>query len=615
MFIDPITGVPYPITTIVASMFTTLTILIILSPFLFNSSNLHKNAVFTVKAAFFLSLFPLLTFMLNGADNMAKTNTCFPWLNNYCSILSLWTTFDMYQIIFLPIALFVTGAILQFSSWYMKEDPKMNMFSAHLLVFLFAMILFTSAGDLILLYIGWEGVGMTSLLLIGWYSSRAEAAIAALMAVIYNRIGDIGFMAAFAWLIKFGGSSNLDFIFFNYHSTYLTMAFILAAASKSAQFLFHPWLIFAMEGPTPVSALLHSSTMVVAGVFLLIRLHPMFMHNPLALTICLCLGALTSAFTAWSAIKQNDMKKIIALSTASQLGLMMVAIGINLPNLAFFHLCTHAFFKAMLFLCSGIVIHNLADNQDIRHMGALLKCLPLTSSCMAIGSLALMGTPYLIAFYSKDAIIESVMNSYVNSTALILTLIATSFTALYSLRLVYTVLLHRLLTPHTTPSIFEEPETAKTPIIRLAIGSIIAGPLLFYTLFPSLPKEATLPESFKWMALVITTTSFFIALLVAWQRHWFIPPQENPTTEDDPTLIHQAMHRKVSDVALNTAWDITSFGIEFAFWKRMGLDALPSAQMRPIQHLQVSHKGLLQLYLATYFITLNEALIFLYIFS
>nr|AFO38073.1 NADH dehydrogenase subunit 5 [Hoplobatrachus rugulosus] len=604
-----------PLPELVAGTFTFLAVLSLLSPFFRRWVNFDENATFAVKTAFYLSLVPLLVLIVHGTDNTMKISLSFPWFNTFCSSFAFWTTFDLYQIIFLPIALFVSGSILHFSTWYMHTDPKMRMFSAHLLIFLLAMILLISAGNLTLLFTGWEAVGIMSFLLIGWYSSRVEAATAALMAVIYNRIGDITLMAAFTWLIKFGGSSSLDYLFSHGAPTPIIIFFMVSAASKSAQFMFHPWLISAMEGPTPVSALLHSSTMVVAGVFLLIRLHPLFSNNPLALTVCLCLGALTSTFAAWSATMQNDVKKIIALSTSSQLGLMMVAIGINLPNLAFFHMCTHAFFKAMLFLCSGVIIHNLKDTQDIRHMGGLLKSLPVTSACMTLGSLALMGTPFLIAFYSKDAIIEAATNSYINSAALLLTLAATSCSALYSLRLIYSTLLRW---PRTTVPVhsFEEPQVVKTPLLRLALGTIVGGPLLFWMLFPSFPKEATLPEHLKWAALLITLISFFLGLLVAWRYHWSRPPEDHsPYKEFDPALMEHSIHRVASDVVLDSAWQVTAFGIEHALWKRMTLDKLPSAQLDPIKTLHMSHKALIQLYLATFFVTLNEIFVLLYVFA
>lgn len=221
------------------------------------------------------------------------------------------------------------------------------------------------------------------------------------------------------------------------------------------------------------------------------------------------MGAITSLFAATTALIQNDIKKIIAYSTSSQLGLMMVAIGVNMPNLAFFHICIHAFFKAMLFLCSGIIIHNLNNDQDIRHMGGLQKVMPITTSCVTIGTLALIGTPFLTGFYSKDAIIEAVNTSYVNSTALILTLVATAFTAVYSLRLIYFASMNQ---PRFNALIsISEHHLATFPIARLAVGTILAGPLYFYLLFPNSPTIYTIPASIKMAALIVTIIAFVIA--------------------------------------------------------------------------------------------------------
>nr|QUE27226.1 NADH dehydrogenase subunit 5 [Limnonectes fujianensis] len=591
-------------TSVIALATTVTSVLKLTSPlFRPTTHNTHLQAKLAVKGAFFISLIPLVTFVYLGAGNMTNITTKWEWLNMGLSTLDMNLKFDKYQIMFLPIALLVSWSILEFSSWYMESDPKMNTFSKHLLTFLLAMIILTSSGNLITLFLGWEGVGIMSYLLIGWYNARSDAAVAALQAVLYNRIGDIGFLLAFCWVYKNSLSTSLDYIFSTTPPTILLLAFIVAAASKSSQFMLHPWLVSAMEGPTPVSALLHSSTMVVAGVFLLIRIHPIIAQNQTALTVCLCLGAISSAFAAFSALTQNDVKKIIAFSTSSQLGLMMVSIGISLPNLAFFHICTHAFFKAMLFLCAGIIIHNLHDNQDIRRMGGLYKDLPITTTCMTVGSLALMGTPFLIGFYSKDAIIEATTNSYANTTAILLTLAATAFTAIYSLRLTYyTSMTQPRSNPLMTSS--EEHTSVKNPIIRLALGSIIMGPILFFLLFPSFPMTHTMPTFIKLTALIITLLSFLLAYDSA-QLTWLKSPKKHaPMKKYDPSFYSLLVHRAFVTTTLNSAWQMITHIIEETWASWMGTRALPTIMVYFDQAMQVTHKAMIQLYMGALFITL-----------
>nr|AGU46631.1 NADH dehydrogenase subunit 5 [Nanorana yunnanensis] len=598
---------------ILGVLFTVMATITILNT-IFRSSpqTLYTDAKTAVKTAFFYSLVPLMTFMYQGSDEEMNTLSDWEWINIGITTLNITFKFDMYQVIFLPIALLVTWSILEFSTWYMQQDPKMGMFSKHLLIFLLAMITLISAGNMVVLFLGWEGVGFMSFLLIGWYHARSDAATAALQAVMYNRIGDIGFLLAFCWLLKNSLSTNLDYVFSSPSSTFLLVAFITAAASKSAQFMLHPWLVSAMEGPTPVSALLHSSTMVVAGVFLLIRIHPLMHQNQLALTICLCLGAISSAFAAMSALTQNDIKKIIAFSTSSQLGLMMISIGINLPNLAFFHICTHAFFKAMLFLCSGIIIHNLNNNQDIRFMGGLHKALPITTISVVVGSLALVGTPFLIGFYSKDAIIEATTTSYANTTAIMMTLIATAFTAVYSLRLIYYTAMSYPRNNQVI-SFDENPPSVKGPITRLAIGSIISGPLLFYLLFPALPTSHTMPTFIKVTALVITLVSFFIAYDLA-QLSWFTPPKDHALSKNyEPSAYTRVLHRMIVTTMLDSAWQIVSHVIENTWMKFLAADMLPSTQLRPTKIINITHKAMIQLYMALFFISLVLALVVLLI--
>ena len=387
----------------------------------------------------------------------------------------------------------VSAFVHLYSIGYMEEDPHRPRFFAYLSLFTFAMLMLVTADNLVQLFFGWEGVGLASYLLIGFWYHKPEANAAAIKAFVVNRVGDFGFALGIFAVFMMTGAIDLDTVFaqaptltgktinfFGWHADALTLICLLlfmGAMGKSAQFLLHTWLPDAMEGPTPVSALIHAATMVTAGVFMVARLSPLFELAPTALAFVTLVGATTAFFAATVGLVQNDIKRVVAYSTCSQLGYMFVAMGVGAYSVGMFHLFTHAFFKALLFLGSGSVIHAMHHEQDIRKMGGLRDKLPVTYVCMVIGTLALTGFPLTAGYFSKDAIIEAAAAGHnpFAPYAFVMTVVAALLTSFYSWRLIFKTFHGKPADQHAYDHAHESPWVILIPLIFLAAGSILAG--------------------------------------------------------------------------------------------------------------------------------------------
>jgi NADH-ubiquinone oxidoreductase chain 5 len=420
--------------------------------------------------------------------------TLITWIDSELLHVSWGFMFDSLTVVMLVVVTVVSSLVHLYSIEYMGQDPHVARFMSYLSLFTFFMLILVTADNFIQMFVGWEGVGLSSYLLINFWFTRLQANKAAMKAMIVNRVGDFGLsIAMFAIFLVFKSLDfttvfatapyfvNENFVFFNFEVDKLTLICILlfiGAVGKSAQIGLHTWLPDAMEGPTPVSALIHAATMVTAGVFLIIRTSPIFEYAPNALMVVTFMGALTAFFAATTGMLQNDLKRVIAYSTCSQLGYMVFACGLSNYSVSMFHLMNHAFFKALLFLSAGSVIHAMSDEQDMRKMGGLINLLPFTYSMMLIGSLSLMGFPFLTGFYSKDVILELAYAKYTidGTIAHWLGTISAFFTSFYSFRLLYLTFLNdsNAYKQYLTNS-HEAPILMAIPLIILAFGSIFVG--------------------------------------------------------------------------------------------------------------------------------------------
>jgi NADH-quinone oxidoreductase subunit L len=475
------------------------------------------------------------------------------WMSSGDFVVDWSLRFDSLTAVMLVVVTSVSFMVHVYSIGYMHHDTSIPRFQAYLSLFTFFMLMLVTADNLVQLFFGWEGVGLASYLLIGFWYEKPSACAAAIKAFIVNRVGDFGFALGIFGLYLVFGTSVFNEIFqmaaskqpviihvFSFDFNAITVCcclLLIGAMGKSAQLGLHTWLPDAMEGPTPVSALIHAATMVTAGVFMLARMSPLFEYSQTALAIITVVGALTAIFAATVGCVQNDIKRIIAYSTCSQLGYMFFAIGVSAYQAGIFHLFTHAFFKALLFLGAGSVIHAMSDEQDIRKMGGIWKQIPLTYALMVIGSLALAGIPPFAGHYSKDAILESAWASHtiVGHFAYFMGIMAAFLTAFYSTRLlIMTFHGQARADEHVMAHVHESPLIMTIPLIILSLGAIFAGwlgvkyfvgeenPLFWAKSIFVLPQHSALSESehvptlIHYLPLIIALSGIGLGFILYW---------------------------------------------------------------------------------------------------
>ena len=445
-----------------------------------------------------LSIIVLFNVVTNGYSENLIIAT---WINSGSLNVNWSVNIDPLSAVMLVVVTLVSALVHIYSIGYMSHDPHKSRFMSYLSLFTFAMLTLVTSDNFIQLFFGWEGVGLCSYFLIGFWYKKESANAAAIKAFVVNRVGDFGFALGIFLIFYLFGTVNYDEVFQQIPNiTEKNLVFLgvgvnavdliclllfIGAMGKSAQFFLHTWLPDAMEGPTPVSALIHAATMVTAGVFLVVRCSPIYEYSELALSVITVIGMVTAIFAASVALVQTDIKKIIAYSTCSQLGYMFFAAGVGAYNVAMFHLFTHAFFKALLFLGSGSVIHSFKDEQDINLMGGVWKKLPYTYALMIIGTLALTGFPFLSGFYSKDAIIEFayLRGNSVGMYAAYVGIFTAFLTSIYSWRLIFKTFHGSYNNSNVKiESMHESPPVMLIPLVILSIGAIFAG-MFFKDLF------------------------------------------------------------------------------------------------------------------------------------
>jgi NADH-quinone oxidoreductase subunit L len=516
----------------------------------------HSLTILGVLIAFIVSAMTLKSVAFEGAH---FNETLYTWMDVGGLKMEVGFLVDGLTAMMMCVVTFVSLMVHIYTIGYMEEDEGYNRFFAYISLFTFSMLMLVMSNNLLQLFFGWEAVGLVSYLLIGFWFNKPTAIFANMKAFLVNRVGDFGFILGIGLIVAFAGTLNYAEAFGKADElaklnlpgtnwmlvTVICICLFIGAMGKSAQFPLHVWLPDSMEGPTPISALIHAATMVTAGIFMVARMSPLFELSDAALNFVLVIGAITALFMGFLGIIQNDIKRIVAYSTLSQLGYMTVALGASAYSVAVFHLMTHAFFKALLFLAAGSVIMGVHHNQDIRWMGGLRKYMPITWITSLLGSLALIGTPFFAGFYSKDSIIEAVHESHLPGAgfASFAVLAGVFITAFYSFRLYFLVFHgkerfdqnpdahhddhHDHHHEHQNPH--ESPWVVTLPLILLAIPSVVIGfmliqPMLFGEFFKGAifidgEKHAAMeelarafhgPAQMAWHAL--TTLPFWLAL-------------------------------------------------------------------------------------------------------
>jgi NADH-quinone oxidoreductase subunit L len=511
----------------------------------------HSITILGVLLSFVLSAMTLMSVVFEGAR---FNETLYTWMVVGDLKMEIGFLVDGLTAMMMCVVTFVSLMVHIYTIGYMEEDEGYNRFFAYISLFTFSMLMLVMSNNMLQLFFGWEAVGLVSYLLIGFWFNKPTAIFANMKAFLVNRVGDFGFILGIGLIVAFSGTLNYaeafakagDLAKLNFPGTdwmlitVICICLFIGAMGKSAQFPLHVWLPDSMEGPTPISALIHAATMVTAGIFMVARMSPLFELSETALNFIMVIGAITALFMGFLGIIQNDIKRVVAYSTLSQLGYMTVALGASAYSVAVFHLMTHAFFKALLFLAAGSVIMGVHHNQDIRWMGGLRKYMPITWITSLVGSLALIGTPLFAGFYSKDSIIEAVLESHLPASgfASFAVLAGVFVTAFYSFRM-YFLVFHGKERFDQNPDAHhddhhghhsephkphESPWVVTVPLILLAIPSVVIGfmtiqPMLYGEFF----KDAIFIDAEKHAAMEEMAKAFHGPVQMAWHALTTLP--------------------------------------------------------------------------------------------